>query len=207
MENKKELLILGLARLFLIFTVNMLLSIVGLGITVDTSSFTLFLYTFFPKVISIIFIINLILCYLTKEFKLDNVSLSLSSVIFMVLLGSVNYYCVMPYVKLIMSLGLIKLYNIFTRVILFIQDSRYIPNNNKTLAEGFYNIMAKCPFIGKYFKSFGMNKIYSNYILSTFRLTYKNGFKNIINTYPLTKVSKFTAVFIPKITENKLKAS
>ena len=136
--------------LFVIFTVNMLLIILGLGITVDTSSFTLFLYTFFPvcfffyikketKVISIKLILILIFCSITKEFKLDNVSLSLSSVIFMVLLGSVNYYCVMPYVKLIMSLGLIKLDNIFTRVSL-LKDSSIIANNNQTLAEGFYNI-------------------------------------------------------------------
>ena len=76
----------------------------------------------------------------------------------MVLLGSVNYYCVMPYVKLIMSLGLIKLDNIFTRVSL-LKDSSIIANNNQTLAEGFYNIMAKCPFIGKYFKSFPLRGI------------------------------------------------
>ena len=48
MENKEFLFIFWLAMLFVIFTVNMLLIILGLGITVDTSSFTLFLYTFFP---------------------------------------------------------------------------------------------------------------------------------------------------------------
>lgn len=53
MKNKKKLFIFGLAMLFVIFTINMLLFLLGLGITVDTSSLTLFLYTFFPKVISI----------------------------------------------------------------------------------------------------------------------------------------------------------
>jgi hypothetical protein len=52
-----------------------------------------------------------------------------------------------------------------------------------------------------------MNKIYSNYISSPFRLSYKNVIKNKINIYPLTKVSKFTTVFIPRIAENKLEVS
>ena len=94
-ENKNKLFILGLTMLVAISVLNMLLFILGLGITVDTSSLTLFLYTFFPKLINIRLILIFITCSITKEFKLDNVSLSLSSLIFMMLLGSVNYFYVL----------------------------------------------------------------------------------------------------------------
>ena len=107
-ENKKKLFIIGLTMLLAISALNMLLFILGLGITVDTSSLTLFLYTFFPKLINIRLILIFITCSITKEFKLDNVSLSLSSLIFMMLLGSVNHYYVLPYFKVIMLLGLTK---------------------------------------------------------------------------------------------------
>lgn len=46
-KNKKLIFIFGLAMLLVIFTKNMLLFLLGLGVTVDTSSLTLFLYTFF----------------------------------------------------------------------------------------------------------------------------------------------------------------
>lgn len=50
----------------------MLLFLLGLGITEDISTPTLFLYTFFPKVISIKLVLRLIICSITKEFKIDS---------------------------------------------------------------------------------------------------------------------------------------
>ena len=44
-KNKKKLFIIGLTMLLVISILNMLLFILGLGITVDTSSLTLFLYS------------------------------------------------------------------------------------------------------------------------------------------------------------------
>ena len=72
MQNKEFIFISALVMLFVIAIVNILLIILGLGITVDTSSVTLFLYTFFPKLINIRLVLIFIICSITKEIKLDN---------------------------------------------------------------------------------------------------------------------------------------
>lgn len=191
-ENKKKLFIIGLTMLLAISALNMLLFILGLGITVDTSSLTLFLYTFFPKLINIRLILIFITCSITKEFKLDNVSLSLSSLIFMMLLGSVNYYYVLPYFKVIMFLGLTKLNNLLSRI--YLADYSAIKaTSNQSLAEGIYNIITKFPIMGRLFTSFRSYN-YNYNILSPFRSSYNEVIKNNINIYPLTKISKFTRI-------------
>jgi hypothetical protein len=196
-ENKKKLFIIGLTMLLAISALNMLLFILGLGITVDTSSVTLFLYTFFPKVINIRFILIFITCSITKEFKLYNVSLSLSSLIFMMVLGSVNYYYVLPYFKVIMFLGLTKLNNVLSRI--YLADySAMKATSNQSLAEGIYNIITKFPMMGRLFTSF-RSYVYNYNILSPFRSSpfrssYNEVIKNNIHFYPLTKISKFTRI-------------
>lgn len=191
-ENKKKLFIIGLTMLLAISALNMLLFILGLGITVDTSSVTLFLYTFFPKLINIRLILIFITCSITKEFKLDNVSLSLSSLIFMMLLGSVNYYYVLPYFKVIMFLGLTKLNHLLSRI--YLTDySAMKTTSNQSLAEGIYNIITKFPIMGRLsssFRSYG----YNYNILSPFRSSYNELIKYKINIYPITKISKFTKI-------------
>ena len=119
-----------------IFIINILLVLLGLGITVDITSPTLFLYTLFPKVICIKLVLTFIFCNITKEFKLNNMSLSLSSVILMFLLGSVNYYYLTPYVKVIMSSGLTKLDDIVRRVCLLIENPVIKANHTQSLDEG-----------------------------------------------------------------------
>lgn len=191
-ENKKKLFILGLTILLAISALYMLLFILGLGITVDTSSVTLFLYTFFPKLINIRLILIFITCSITKEFKLDNVSLSLSSLIFMMVLGSVNYYYVLPYFKVIMFLGLTKLNNLLSHI--YLADySAMKTTSNQSLAEGIYNILTKFPIIGRFFNSF-RSYDYNYNISSPFRSSYDGVIKNKINIYPFTKISKFTRI-------------
>ena len=51
-NNKQLLFIFALASLFVIFSVNMFLFLVNLGIVVNTSTPTLFIYTFFAIIIS-----------------------------------------------------------------------------------------------------------------------------------------------------------
>ena len=192
MKNKELLFIFALTMFLAIFILNVILFILGLGIIVDTSSLTLFLYTFFPKVISVRLIIIFFICSITKEFKLDNVSLSLSSLIFMMLLGSVNYYYVLPYFKVIMFLGLTKLNNLLSRV--YLADySAMKTTSNQSLAEGIYNIITKFPIMGRLFSSF-RSYGYNYNILSPFRSSYNELIKYKINIYPITKISKFTRI-------------
>lgn len=181
----------------------MLLFLLGLGITVDTSCLTLFLYTFFPKVISLKLILILIFCSINKEFKFDNVCLSLSSVIFMVLLSSVNYYCVMPYVKFRMFLSLTKLDNILTRICLLVENLDIKADDTQGLAEGIYNIITKFTIIGRYLESPRIN--YNN-IYSPFRRSYYNPFKYKVNVYPLAAISRLNNQFMFTIIENKFSA-
>ena len=201
-ENKKKLFIIGLTMLLAISALNMLLFILGLGITVDTSSVTLFLYTFFPKIIHIRLVLIFIICSITKEFKLDNLSLSLSSVIFMILLGCINYYYVMPYVEFIMFLGLTKLDDLLTRVYL-VHNLAIITNSTQSLSEGIYNIITKFPIIGRFFNSF-RSYDYNYNLSSPFRSSYNGIIKNKINIYPLTKISKFTIIDLFTKVENKV---
>jgi len=135
MKNKEQLFIIALTMFLAIFILNVLLFILGLGIIVDTSSLTLFLYTFFPKVINIRLILIFIICSITKEFKLDNVSLSLSNLILMMVLGSVNYYYVLPYFKSIMFLGLTNISNLLSRIY-FAECSAIKANSSQSLADG-----------------------------------------------------------------------
>ena len=201
-ENKKKLFIIGLTMLLAISALNMLLFILGLGITVDTSSVTLFLYTFFPKIITIRWILMIIICSITKELRLDNVSLSLSSLIFMMVLGSVNYYYVLPYFKVIMFLGLTKLDNLFSHIYLA-DDSAMKATSNQSLTEGIYNIITKFPIIGRFFNSF-RSYDYNYSISSPFRSSYDGVIKNYTTIYPFTKISKFTRIDLFTIIENKV---
>jgi hypothetical protein len=85
MDNKKELFYFVLAILFLLFfalfIINTILFILGLGIIVNTSSYTLFIYTLFPKMISMKLVITFFSCCVSKELKLANFALSLPSII------------------------------------------------------------------------------------------------------------------------------
>lgn len=201
-ENKYKLFIIGLTMLLAISALNMLLFIVGLGITVDTSSVTLFVYTFFPKLMNIRIILIFITCSITKELRLDNVSLSLSTLMVMMVLGSVNYFYVLPYFKLIMLLGLTKLDNLLTRIYL-VYHSASLTNSTQSLAEGIYNIITKFPIIGRFFNSF-RSYDYHYYRSSPFRSSYNEVIKNKVNFYPLTKISKFTKIDLFRNVEKRI---
>jgi hypothetical protein len=207
-NNKKFLFFFWLGLLLLGFGVNIFLYILGLGVTVDTSSLTLFIYTFFSKVISIKLILILILCSITKEFKLDNVSLSLTTVIFMVLFGSVNYYYIMPYLKVIIFLYLTKLDNVFTRVCFLLEYLAIKNYRTQSFAEGLFNIITKTPFIGRLLHVFALllepfynHNFYDYYKrYNPFKVSNYGIFKNKINIFPLTpKISKFTIIHIATI--------
>jgi len=124
----------------------------------------------------------------------------------MVLLGSVNYYYVMPCVKFIILLGLPKLENILTRICFLVENLAIKPNDTQGLAKGIYNIIIKFPIIGRFLESFRGNK--NNYNRSSpFRLFYTDIIKNKMNISPLTKISKFTTIHIATIVENKVELS
>lgn len=203
-KNKKFLFILVLAILLFIFTMNTLLLLLGIRIVVDTSSLTLFTYTFFPKIISIKLFLTLIFCSVTKEIRLDNLSLNLSGVIFMFLLGSLNYYYIMPYVKVVMYLSLTKLDYLITRIFGLIENSEIKGDNTQSLHQGIYNIITKFPIIGRLLGSFKTYKNDYDNISSPFRLSFNQILKNKVNIYPLSKISKFTTIDIATIVDNKV---
>jgi hypothetical protein len=203
LKNKKKLFLFAFDMLFVLFTVDILLFLLGLGINVDTSSLTVFLYTFFPKLISVKIFLTLIFCSITKEFKIENVSLSLSSVILMVLFGTFNYYYIMPYVQNILSLILTKLDTLVTRICFLVENSSK-GNDTQSLAEGIFYIVTNLPVVGRLLQSF-MTITNNHYnIYSPFRLPYNGLIKNKIYFYPLTKISKFTTIHIATIIQNKV---
>lgn len=96
--------------------------LLGLGIVIDTSSFTLFVYSLFAKIVSIRLMLSLIFCCITKNLKLDNLSLSLSSVLLMFFMGGIHYFYVIPFFKINLSLALMHLKNAGKHVHLFCEN-------------------------------------------------------------------------------------
>lgn len=140
MDHKQLTLILTLVVFLVILIVNMLLYLSGLGFTVDTSSFTLFVYTFFPKAVIIKLVSVLITCYITKEFKLNYISLSIPGVLLMILTGSLSYFYVLPQIEDVLLLYLTKLESIYT---CGLELSKTKITHVKTLAEGLFNSPTK----------------------------------------------------------------
>lgn len=206
LENKSFIFISGLAVLIAIFIVisimNTFLLLVGLNVIVSTGSPTLFLYTIFAKIVSIKLLVALIVSIITKQFKLEYVSLSIISVISMVLFGSINYYYLIPYVKGIMSLSLTNTINGFNKLSLFTYSTSCKDYNSENLAKGLYSVLITFPIIGRYVESFMIS--YNNRIFSPFIRSYNNPFKFTVNVYPLTSISKFNNKYMYKIVANKL---
>jgi len=209
-KNFEFILPFMICMFIFIFVLNIFLLLCGIGVSISTVNLTLFCYTLFCKVVLIRIVITLVVSAYTKEFKLNSFSLSVSSVIFMFILGWINCYYVIPLVKFILALGLTNATHIFDRISLLFENtasknsnSESLANGTQPLAEGIYNIITKFPIIGRLLYSFRSNNF--NYSISSpFRSSYNEVIKNNINIYPLTKISKFTRIDIARIVENKV---
>lgn len=102
----------------------------------------------------------------------------------------------MPYLEVVMSLGLIKLESIITHICIWVKDSAGRLYNTQSLLDGFYNILTKFPIIGRYLLSFRTNYPHYTARVNPLKPSYKGVIRNIIAIYPLS-VSKFTRIIIP----------
>jgi len=161
----------------------------------------------FTKVISIKLIITFIKCCIIKKLTLEDVSLSIYTAIFMGVLGSINYYLILPLIKTLVVWILIESYEKFTNFSIWF--NKPIEVTNESLVEGIYSIIIKFPMIGR---SLGVifnrvNYTYNNDRYSPFRIFYTNVVKSISNVYSLTKISKFTPINIAVIIPNMIESS
>ena len=201
-NSKKDLLLILLTIWFLIIVINAMLFTVGLGIVVNTTSFKMFLYTFLAKVTSIRVVLTIIISSITKQLRIEHFSISISTVLFMSLLGGVNYFYLIPYINMLASPILAYLGSKYLEYCSLV-DFKY--SYNEDLVEGICNILNKFPIISKYLPLFTKQLYNTNtsYILSPFRLIYTKIIKVSNPFIPLTKLSKFTSITIATIIPNK----
>jgi nitrate reductase NapE component len=107
-DNLELFLIVGVCLWPIVFSINLILLSLGIVTIVNISTPTLFIYTFLPKFTIFKCIFTCVICYVTKEVKLQNFTLSLSSLVFIILYGGFSYYYIIPYLHIITSLVLTK---------------------------------------------------------------------------------------------------
>jgi hypothetical protein len=175
---------------------------VGLGIVVNTTSFKMFLYTFLAKVTSIRVVFTIIISSITKQLRIEHFSISIYTVLFMSLLGGVNYFYFIPYINMLASPILAYLGSIYLEYCSLVY---FKYSYNEYLVEGICNILNKFPIIGKYLPLFTKQLYNTNtsYRLSPFRFIYTNIIKVSNPVITLTKLSKFTSITIARIIPNK----
>jgi len=102
-------LIVGVCLWPILFSINLILLSLGLVTIVNTSTPTLFIYTFLPKFTVFKCIFTCVICYVNKEVNLQNFTLSLFSLVFSILSGGISYYYIIPHINIITPLVLTKL--------------------------------------------------------------------------------------------------
>jgi hypothetical protein len=152
-ENFKLILPFMVSMFIFIFILNIFLILCGLDVSISTLNLTSFFYTLFCKVVLIRIVVTLVISAYTKEFKLNSFSLSVSSVIFIFILGGINFYYVIPLVKFILALGLTNATNIFNKTAIFIENTGSKKSTSEGLAEGIYKIFTRLPLLGRYLES------------------------------------------------------
>ena len=105
-ENKIYFIIILLLIWSVIFMINFVLFMVGLGIMVDTTTTIMFLYTFLAKITSIRIVLIIITSSISKELRRRDLSLSISTLLVMVTLGWFNYL----YYRIQLQRGLDQIY-------------------------------------------------------------------------------------------------
>jgi hypothetical protein len=203
LRKNKELIVIFITGIFFF---NTLLFILGFGIVIDPSSLPLFIYTFLAKLTSIRLVITLIICFITKQFKQEHLSINILTVFLMVIFACFNFYYVIPY--LIASSFLASLGVTYTNICDFVNKTDIKVSNHQGLVEGICNILTKYPIIGKKLEEF--SKLYHTNIsdrFPSFRRSYSNEFKTSTKIFPLNKISKFTPINIANIMPNKLEVT
>ena len=208
-ENFYSILPFMICMFIFIFILNIFLILCGLGVSISTLNLTSFFYTLFCKLVLIRIVVTLVISAYTKKFSLNSFSLSVYSVIFIFILGGINFYYILPFVKFILGVGLTNATNIFNKICLFIENTGSKNSNSESLAKGLYKILTKLPLLGRYLESTikGLNVDISNNRSSPFRINHKYLIRKIMPVYPLIKLSRFTTIFIPQIVCGEWKAS
>lgn len=78
-----------------------MLFMVGLSIVVSTTSTKMFLYTFLAKVTSIKVVLTIIISSITKELRVEQLSLSIPTVLAIIILGGFNYFIFIPNLQIL----------------------------------------------------------------------------------------------------------
>ena len=200
LKNKELILFIFLAISILVFILNLLICFLGFGIAVSIENPVLFCYTLFTKIVQIKILIIILFSLITKEIKIEYFSISIPSIICMFIFGGLNYYYIIPLVEVILALFYTKLNNIFNLLNVFIEKGSITCNTSETFKKGIFNMISKCPILGRYLaewvKCLSMNNF--KYITSPFRVYYSNIFRKEIIVYHFTKLSKFTTIYIAK---------
>lgn len=117
-----------LCSFIFIFILNIFLILCGWGVTISTLNLTAFFYTLFCKVVLIRIVVTLVISAYTKKLSLNSFSLSVSSIIFIFILGGIYFYCTIPFVKFIAT-------NMFYWINLFIEYTGYLKSTVKSILE------------------------------------------------------------------------
>lgn len=205
LNNKINLLIILSSIWLIISAINAMLFMLGLGIVVDTTSTELFLYTFLAKVSSIRTTLTFIICSITKKFSMEHISVSPLNLLFMLILGWINYVHIIPYInELTFNLGYLQLkYTNFCLYITNILDSEEEITN--MIGKGIYDILKKFPMVGRYLDVFLSNVKAANNVCvdSPFR-NHNSSFKKATPVYHFKRISRFTPINFPLILENEV---
>ena len=90
----------------IIYIVNIFLLLCGIGVSITTVNLTLFYYALFCKLVLLKIVITLVISAFTKEFHLNSFSLNVSTVIIIFILGGINFYHILPFVKVVLPAAL-----------------------------------------------------------------------------------------------------
>jgi hypothetical protein len=202
------LVFIGVAIILVICLINSVLFMLGLGIVVNTTSIGMFLYTFLAKVTSIRVVLTIIICSITKKINLQHISLTISSLLLMVTLGSLNYFYIVPYLYPLVLTNLSTLYSFYTNILITNNLTSFCEILN-IIGNGLYDILIKFPMLGRYVGGFFSSLKATNnvYVDSPFRNHITPLVKKVIPIYPFNKISKFTPITFPRMVENHVEVS
>jgi hypothetical protein len=214
-KNKKDscillgvLALIGVAILLVICIVNSLLFMLGLGIVVNTTSTAMFLYTFLAKVTSIRVVLTIIICSITKEIKIEYMSVSIPSLLLMVTLGWLNFFYIIPCLYPLVLTYYSSLSSFYTNLLIINNLPSFCEILN-IIGNGLYDILIKFPMFGRYVGGFFSSLKATNnvYVDSPFRNHITPLVKKVIPIYPFNKISKFTPITFPRMVENHVEVS
>jgi hypothetical protein len=114
--------------------VNIFLLLCGIGVSITTVNLTLFYYALFCKLVLLKIVITLVISAFTKEFHLNSFSLNVSTVIIIFILGGINFYHILPFVKVVLGQSLTNTTNMLNKIGLFIAETNVKVYNSENLA-------------------------------------------------------------------------